>query len=113
MGSEGRTHLLLVQQFVSIVRDPVPGCALECSYRPDSGADLRYWGQLWHQDHELSADGGVRPRVEESRWSSDQVGRNAIGAHDLQRARKRAYVPRYACGSRQRWLDYRDHVPPY
>ena len=79
----------------------------------DPGADFRYRRQLRHQDHQLSADGGVRAGFEESRRPSGEMGRNPLRAHGFERAWKRAHLPRHACRSRQKWRDHRHRLAAY
>ena len=63
-----------VQQLVSIIRHPVSCRAPRRAHRSHSRADFRYRRQLRDQNHELSADGGVRAGFKKSRWPADQSG---------------------------------------
>ena len=101
VGRQRSAPLFLEQQFFSDHRHSVARARAASAHGPGARADARHRRQLRHQDHQLSADGGLRAGFAQGQRRAHQVDRDALRAHDLQRARQRAHLSRHPRGPRQ------------
>src|ERR1700693_5118327 len=97
LGFAIRTDRVLVQQFVSVFRGPVPFAGAGRSNRSDSHEEFRYWRRLRDQNYELPVYGFVRAGFSEGGRSAGEMDGDAHRTHASERSWKRAHVFGYAC----------------